>query len=64
MQVLSRNKSLAKKIYSFCQKIKIQPRRDIGFAKREKLSQKDIYVLPTEKSLAKKRYMFCQKRKV
>jgi hypothetical protein len=61
---LLRNKNLTNKRYSFCQEIKVYPRRDIGFAKRENFSQKDIYVLPREKKLVKKRYRFCQKRKV
>ncbi len=39
MQVLPRDKNLVKK-KSFYQEIKVQPRRDIGFAKRKKYSQK------------------------
>jgi hypothetical protein len=40
-------------------KIQVEPKRDIGFAKRENFSQKDIYVLPREK-----KDRFCPKKKV
>ncbi len=36
-------------------------KKDIGFAKRKKFSQKNIQVLPIEKSLVKNTYKFCQK---
>jgi hypothetical protein len=39
---LPRDKSLAKKRYSFRQEIKVSPKRDIGFAKRKNFSQNDI----------------------
>ncbi len=50
MQVLPREKNLAKKRSSFCQEIKVQPRRDIGFVNKENFSQKGIQVLSIEKS--------------
>jgi hypothetical protein len=37
---LSKKKSLVEKRYSFCQEIKILPRRDIGFAKKNLKNQK------------------------
>jgi hypothetical protein len=39
---LPKEKSLAKKKYKFFQEKKIQPRKDIGFAKREKFNQEEI----------------------
>jgi hypothetical protein len=37
--------SLAKKNYRFCQELKVLPRRDISFTKREKNSQEEIQML-------------------
>jgi hypothetical protein len=39
---LSKEKSLAKKKYKFCQEKKVRPRKDIGFVKKEKFSQGDM----------------------
>jgi hypothetical protein len=57
-------KSLARKTYKFCRKLKIYPRIEIGFAKREKFNQERIQVLPRKKSLTKKRCRFGQEIKV
>jgi hypothetical protein len=56
-------KSLARKTYKFCQKLKVYPRIEIGFAKRKKFNQERIQVLPRKKSLTKKRCKFCQDKK-
>jgi hypothetical protein len=52
-------KSLARKTYKFCQKLKVYPRVEIGFAKREKFNQERTQVLLRKKSLTKKGYKFC-----
>ncbi len=57
-------KSLAKKTYKFCQKLKVYPRIELGFAKREKINKERIQVLPREKSSTNKRCRFCQDIKV
>jgi hypothetical protein len=42
-------KSLARKTYKFCQKLKVYPRIEIGFARREKFNQERIQLLPRKK---------------
>jgi hypothetical protein len=39
MEVLPRDKILAKKIYEFCQERKVYLRKNINFAKRKKFNQ-------------------------
>jgi hypothetical protein len=57
-------KSLARKTYKLCQKLKVYPRIEIGFAKRENFNQESIQVLPRKKNLTKKKCRFCQDIKV
>jgi hypothetical protein len=37
-----KREGLVKKRYRFCQELKVSPRRDMSFAKREKISQEKI----------------------
>jgi hypothetical protein len=57
-------KSLARKTYKFCQKLKVYPRIEIGFAKKKKFNQERIQVLLRKKNLTKKTCRFCQDIKV